>query len=64
MKIPEPKSVFHYFFEICKIPRESGNEAGMTRYLEQFAIERNLAYKTDAIGNVVISKPASPGKED
>ncbi|MFY9116268.1 MAG: aminoacyl-histidine dipeptidase [Bacteroidales bacterium] len=64
MKIPEPQSVFHFFFEICKIPRESGNEANMTRYLEAFAQERGLAYKTDAKGNVVISKPASSGKEN
>ncbi len=62
MNILEPSSVFNFFFEICKIPRESGNEAGMTRFLENFAKARNLEYQTDKTGNVVIRKPASPGK--
>lgn len=64
MNIPEPSSVFSFFFEICKIPRESGNEAGMTRFLEQFARDRNLEYETDKTGNVVIRKEASPGREN
>lgn len=64
MHIPEPSPVFHFFFEICKIPRESGNEAAITHYLEQFAKERRLEYKTDATGNVIIRKPASAGREN
>lgn len=63
MNTLEPSSVFRFFFEICKIPRESGNEAGMTRYLEQFARDRGLEYMTDKTGNVVIRKKASAGKE-
>ena len=59
----EPSSVFGFFFEICKIPRDSGNEAGMTHYLEQFAKDRGLEYQTDNTGNVVIRKAASVGKE-
>ncbi len=64
MNILEPSSVFKFFFEICKIPRESGNEAGMTRFLENFAKNRNLEYQTDKTGNVVIRKPALKGKEN
>jgi len=64
MNILEPSSVFNFFFEICKTPRESGNEAGMTRFLENFAKDRNLEYQTDKTGNVVIRKPASKGKEN
>ncbi|HQP64120.1 MAG TPA: aminoacyl-histidine dipeptidase [Bacteroidales bacterium] len=60
----EPSSLFNFFFEICRISRESGNESGMTRYLEQFAKERKLEYQTDKTGNVVIRKAASAGKEN
>lgn len=64
MNNPEPTSLFNFFFEICRIPRESGNESGMTRYLEQFAKERKLEYQKDKAGNVVIRKAASAGKEN
>ena len=59
----EPKSVFGAFFEICKIPRESGHEALVCAYLQNFAKERGLCYKTDDAGNVVICKPATTGME-
>ena len=64
MNTPEPYSVFGFFFELCRIPRESGNESGVTRYLEQFAKDRKLDYQTDKTGNVVIRKAASAGKEN
>ena len=60
---PEPKDVFHYFSEISKIPRGSGNTAGMTAYLTSFAKERDLTCLSDPTGNVVIRKKASPGYE-
>lgn len=56
-------NIFPFFHDICQIPRESGNEQGMTAFLQQFAQQRHLEYHTDAIGNVVICKPASPGRE-
>lgn len=36
----------------------------MTQFLVKFAQDRNLEYKSDELGNVVISKPATPGKEN
>ena len=56
-------SVLNIFKEITRIPRESGNEAPITAWLQQFAAQRGLACKTDKTGNVVIIKEASPGKE-
>ena len=56
-------SVLNYFQEITRIPRESGHEQPITEYLQQFAAKRGLACKTDKTGNVLITKPASPGKE-
>ena len=56
-------SVLNFFQEITRIPRESGHEQPITEYLQQFAAKRGLACKTDKTGNVLITKPASPGKE-
>ena len=50
----EPKKVFKYFADICKIPHGSGNIDGIVNYLVNFAKERNLEYVTDAAKNVVI----------
>ena len=57
-------SVLKIFKEITCIPRESGHEEKMTEYLQQFAAKLGLPCKTDKTGNVVITKPASKGKED
>lgn len=53
-----------YFYEISKIPRKSGNEEKIAKYLIEFAKERNLKYYTDSKFNVVIWKDASIGYED
>lgn len=59
----DSQSVLDIFKEITRIPRESGHEAPMTSYLQKFAADHGLKCKTDAIGNVLITKKAAPGKE-
>ena len=56
-------SVLNYFKEITAVHRESGHEQPMIEYLQKFAAKHNLECKTDKTGNVLIVKPASPGKE-
>lgn len=56
-------SVIEIFREITAIPRESGHEAQMTAFLLRFAEEHRLPCRRDSLGNVVIVRPASPGKE-
>ncbi len=55
--------VLDIFKEITTIPRESGHEAPITDWLCSWAESHGLEYKRDAIGNVLIVRPASPGKE-
>ena len=59
----EATKVFSFFSDICKIPRESGHEEHIIAYLQKFAKDRSLTCKTDAAGNVVISKAASFGMD-
>ena len=50
-----------YFEEMTRIPHGSFHEAQYGDYLVRFAIEHHFEYRRDAIGNVIIYKPASAG---
>lgn len=60
----EPKDVFYYFEEICRIPHGSGNLQQIGDYLVSFAEEHQLGYRRDEHGNVIMVKEASEGYED
>lgn len=60
----DSKSVLEHFRVITTIPRESGHEEPMTKYLVDFAAAHGLECKVDEIGNVNIIKEASAGKEN
>lgn len=60
----EPKQVFYYFEEICKIPHGSGNTRQISDYLVNFAKDHGFDYVQDELNNVVIYKPATPGYEN
>lgn len=55
----KPSSVWHYFYEITRIPHPSKKEEKMIEYLLNFAKEHNLEAKKDDAGNVLILKPAT-----
>ena len=55
----EPKEVFRFFEEICKIPHESGNCGAISAFLRGFAEQKGLQCDSDVCGNVLIRKPAS-----
>ena len=59
----EPKLVWEIFDDITRVPRPSKKEGKIIAFLEAFAKEHNLEYRKDAIGNVVICKPATAGFE-
>ena len=60
----EPKRVFHYFEEICKIPHGSGNTKQISDFLVKFAEDHGFKYVQDELNNVVIYKPGTPGYEN
>lgn len=60
----KPAAVFHYFEEICQVPRPSKKEEKIVAYLKEFGKKHNLETKVDEVGNVLIKKPASRGMEN
>ena len=60
----EPKEVWRHFEAITKIPRASGNEAAARHYVLGLAAKHGLETQQDAVGNVVVRKPARPGREN
>lgn len=59
-----PNAVWHYFHEITRIPRPSKKEEKIIAYLLDFAKGLGLDAKKDDAGNIVITKPATKGKEN
>lgn len=60
----KPELVFSIFDKITQVPRPSKKEGKIREFLLNFAKEHNIEVKTDAIGNVAMFKPATPGKEN
>lgn len=59
----KPEKVFHYFEEISKIPRGSGNMRAISDYIFSEIRSFNLKVRQDGLLNVVAFKPAYPGYE-
>lgn len=57
------EQVLSHFREIMTIPRESGHEEHIIAWLQKFAADRGMDCRTDAAGNVLITVPATPGRE-
>lgn len=57
----EPRSLWLHFQEISRIPRESGNEAGIRRHILDIAEALGLESRTDDAGNVIVLKPGKRG---
>ena len=60
----KPALVFSIFDRINQVPRPSKKEEKIRKFLLDFAAENGIAVRTDAIGNVAMSKPATKGCED
>ena len=60
----EPKEVFRYFEEICRIPHGSGHTRQISDYLVRFAGEHALRCRQDEKGNVIIWKDGTDGNTD
>lgn len=60
----QPEAVFKNFEALTRIPRESGNEKGVSDYLVSFAKNLGLEVIQEPCMNVIIKKPATAGYEN
>ena len=59
----KPQPLFDFFEQICHVPRPSKKEEKIRQFLLDFAKANCLEAKTDTVGNILILKPAVPGRE-
>ncbi|MFQ5627663.1 MAG: aminoacyl-histidine dipeptidase [bacterium] len=59
-----PKILWRHFDEILTIPRGSKKEDKMREHVINHAKARGLDFKVDAIGNVVVKKAGTSGREN
>jgi dipeptidase D len=60
----EPKSVWKHFADLNAVPRPSKKEQRVIAFMQNFGQALGLETHTDAVGNVVIRKPATKGMEN
>ena len=60
----QPAAVWAHFATLCATPRASKAEGLLREKLQRWAVARGLSAAVDAAGNLIISKAASPGREN
>ncbi len=60
----EPKLVWQCFDEITRVPRPTHHLEKMKEFLVGWADKHGITVRTDEVGNVMMSKPATPGHEN
>ncbi|QBH95689.1 aminoacyl-histidine dipeptidase [Limnobaculum zhutongyuii] len=59
-----PQHLWQHFAKICSIPHPSKHEEALAQYIVNWAKEKKLHAERDAVGNILIRKPATPGMEN
>ncbi|NLU40033.1 MAG: aminoacyl-histidine dipeptidase [Bacteroidales bacterium] len=59
----QPEALWNNFYSLTQIPRPSKNELKAARFVCDFGKKLGFQSMVDAVGNVIISKPATPGCE-
>jgi dipeptidase D len=60
----EPQGVWKNFYSLTQIPRPSKFEQSAIDFMVKFGKDLGLEVILDAVGNVIIRKPATPGMEN
>ena len=59
-----PREIWQNFYLLTQVPRPSGHLAKVQEFLLQWAAERGIEAYKDNAENIVMRKPATPGKEN
>jgi len=60
----EPKSLWENFYALTQVPRPSKHEEKIQDFMVKYGKSLGLETEKDAVGNIVIRKPATPGMEN
>lgn len=60
----EPSTIWNHFADLNAVPRASKKEERVIEFMKDFGQQLGLETMVDAVGNVIIRKPATPGMED
>jgi dipeptidase D len=60
----QPTPLWRHFDEILAIPRGSGEEDRIRAWVLGIADRLGLEHEVDATGNVIVRKPAAPGRDE
>jgi len=60
----QPNKLWQIFAQICSIPHPSKHEQKISFWIQSWASELGLSIKEDAVGNLIIKKPATAGMEN
>lgn len=60
----EPTEMWNHFADLNAVPRASKKEERVIQFMVDFGARLGLPTKVDEVGNVIITKPGSPGMED
>lgn len=60
----QPNKLWQIFDKICSIPHPSKHEQKISLWIQSWATELGLSVKEDAVGNLIIKKPATAGLEN
>ncbi|GAA4878055.1 aminoacyl-histidine dipeptidase [Ferrimonas pelagia] len=59
-----PQGLWSWFETICSIPHPSKRELALRDHIQQWAEQQSIDHRLDRVGNLILSKPASPGMAD
>jgi dipeptidase D len=60
----QPSSLWQIFEQLCQQPRPSKHEQKVSAWIQQWAKNLGLSVKEDAVGNLILAKPATKGMEN
>ena len=60
----EPRALWNHFADLNEVPRPSKHEERVIAFMKAYGQKLSLETHVDAVGNVIIKKPATPGMEN
>lgn len=60
----QPKAIWENFYKLTQVPRPSNHEEKAREFMLNWAKENHIDARIDEAGNIIMSKPATPGMEN